>query len=175
MLKTLFIYLLCLLIVASATAAETCSRVAIINFQEVLVDSSTSRKGEGLRYYLEKDSRAEAHLNTYQEKSRPQWYTAGISTVGTGLMIAGLFQSGDSNSSSFSSKKALFIGGASMITLSYLIAKTIEYNNEVHLARAIEEYNRRNLPRIYFSPFKAKMKSSSKSDLGATAGFMQDF
>lgn len=169
-------YIFCLVFITiPAMGAETCSRVAVINFQEVLVDSSTSRKGEGLRYYLEKDKKAESFLNIYQEKSRPQWHAAAISTAGSALMIAGLFRSGDNNTSTLSSKKALFIGGAAMITLSYLISKTIEYNNEIYLAQAIEEYNRRNLPRIYFSPFKAKMKSSNKSDVGATAGFIQDF
>ena len=29
---------------------------------------------------------------------------------------------------------------------------TLEFNNEKNLTRAIEEYNKRNLPKIYFNP-----------------------
>jgi len=51
----------------SLFAVETCSRIAIINYQEVLVDSNASDKGEGLRYHLEKDPVAKEYLNTYQK------------------------------------------------------------------------------------------------------------
>ena len=37
-------------------SVETCSRTAIINYQKILVDINTTHKGEGLRYYLEKDT-----------------------------------------------------------------------------------------------------------------------
>jgi hypothetical protein len=36
--------------------------------------------------------------------------------------------------------------------LNFFVAKTLEITNEENLNRAIEEYNKRNLPKIYFSP-----------------------
>ena len=54
-------------------AVETCSRIAIVNYQEVLVDSNASEKGEGLRYHLEKDPVAKEYLDTYQKNSAIQW------------------------------------------------------------------------------------------------------
>ncbi len=172
----LLILIMGLLHSSRSFAAETCSRVAIINFQEVLVDTSTSRKGEGLRYHLAKDKMALSYLDKYQDKSRPMWLTAALSTAGASLVIAGIFQHGDQGSSQFSDKKAFFIGGAAMITLSYLISKTIEYNNTGLLVSAIEEYNKRNLPRIYFSPYKAKLKSNTQSEsIGVSAGIIKEF
>ena len=46
----------------SALASESCSRTATINYQEVLVDSASSLKGEGLRPYLAKDAEALSYL-----------------------------------------------------------------------------------------------------------------
>jgi len=44
------------------------------------------------------------------------------------------------------------ITGASIILVNFLVARTMEFTNEVNLNRAVEEYNKRNLPKIYFSP-----------------------
>ncbi len=167
--------LLLMLGISSIYGAETCSRVAIVNYQEILVDTGTTGKGEGLRYYLSKDEVAEKYLDEFQEQSRPKWYTAAISTAGTALILGGIFQTGQKNNSGLAKKETLFIGGAAMIALSYLVAKTIEYNNEALLARAVEEYNKRNLPRIYFSPYKSELKSRGEGDIGVQAGFVKEF
>ena len=35
----------------SAHSTDTCSRIATINYQDILIDTSSTKKGEGLRYY----------------------------------------------------------------------------------------------------------------------------
>ena len=47
-----------------AITDEPCSRSARINYQDVLVDTSSTRKGEGIKFYLEKDpiARTEVEL-----------------------------------------------------------------------------------------------------------------
>ncbi len=133
-------------------AAETCSRVATINYQEVLVDVSSSNRGEGLRYYLQKDPVAKELLDEYQENNRPTWKSAAMSTLGTAMMIGGLLRTNDGGDEGFTSRNFLLFGGATLIGVSYLISKTNQYNNEYLLLKSIEEYNRRNTPRIYFAP-----------------------
>ncbi|MDD0854567.1 hypothetical protein HBN50_15755 [Halobacteriovorax sp. GB3] len=135
---------------------ETCSRVAVINYQEVLVDTNSTQKGEGLRYHLEKDEVAMKYLNKYQEGTKTKWQNAALGTVGTSLLLTGLL-----SSSSNSTKKTLLIGGSAIILVNFLIAKTYERANEENLNRAIEEYNKRNLPRIYFGP---DLDSSGESE-----------
>jgi len=132
-------------------ANETCSRTAIINYQETLVDLNSNQKGEGLRYYLEKDSIAKSHLDTYQNNIEFKWPNAILGTFGTGLILSGLLiaDSGDK-------KDTLIITGASMALINFLIAKTFEINNENNLKKSIDEYNKRNLPRIYFDPLAQK-------------------
>ena len=88
-------FLLFLLIFGSMQvfSVETCSRIAIINYQEVLVDSNTSEKGEGLRFHLEKDPAALEYLNIYQKKSAVKWPSAVLGPAGTGLLLYGFFNS----------------------------------------------------------------------------------
>ena len=51
--------------------------------------------------------------------------------------------------------------------------KFLEYNNEINLLRSIEEYNKRNLPKIYFNtPFSDRSSSQPK---GAMLNFSKDF
>lgn len=129
-----------------AFAAETCSRIAIINYQEVLVDSNTSQKGEGLRYHLEKDVVAKQYLDTYQKNSGIRWPSAVLGTAGTGLLLYGFFNSDSEN------RRLFIISGTATILVNFLIARTLEVTNESNLNRAIEEYNKRNLPKIFFNP-----------------------
>ena len=63
--------LVALFFLAPSYGADTCSRVATINYQEVLVDLSNKNRGEGLRYYLEKDQISEDLLDEYQKNNRP--------------------------------------------------------------------------------------------------------
>lgn len=127
-------------------AAETCSRTAIINYQEVLVDSNTSEKGEGLRYHLEKDAKAKEYLDLYQKNSSVHWPSAILGTAGTGLMLYGFFNSDSEN------RRIYLIAGGATILVNFLVTRTLEITNESNLNKAIEEYNKRNLPKIFFNP-----------------------
>lgn len=131
---------------------STCSRVATINYQEVLVDAGTGKMGEGLRFYLEKDPESLALLNEYQTKNKPTPWTAAASTVGSLMLLSGLLQS--TQQSVLGDKNTLISGGVVLVTLSYLMSKTVKLNNEKYLNLAIDQYNKRNNPRIYFSPFR---------------------
>tara|TARA_R110000868_G_scaffold55424_11_gene172403 strand:- start:5966 stop:6463 length:498 start_codon:yes stop_codon:yes gene_type:complete len=150
------------LIFSSLThASQVCSRVALVNFQEILVDTSSTQKGEGLRFYLEKDNIAKSYLDEYQEGTKIRWQNAAIGTVGTGMIIGGLFASDGSDA-----KKSLLIGGAAMILVNFFVARTLEYNNEQNLSRAIEEYNKRNLPKILFYPDGLPAETGTSPGLG---------
>lgn len=152
-----------------AWGAETCSRVATINYQEVLVDVSNNNRGEGLRYYLEKDQVSKQLLDEYQENNRPSWKSAAMSTVGSGMMIVGLLSNGSSDNELISRNTLLF-GGATLIAVSYLISKTIQYNNEYLLQKSVEEYNKRNTPKIFFSP-----SGDPATGMGLGVGVAQEF
>ncbi len=143
----LFAFLIFLSLVPFAgNAVETCSRIAIINYQEVLVDSNASEKGEGLRYHLEKDPVAKEYLDTYQKNSGTRWPNAILGTAGTGLLLVGFFTSNPQDSQIY------IISGAATILVNFLVARTLEVTNEANLNRAVEEYNKRNLPKIFFNP-----------------------
>lgn len=158
-----------LLISTLGWTAETCSRVATINYQEVLVDVSSKSRGEGLRYYLEKDQVSKSLLDEYQDNNRPTWRSAALSTAGTGMIIAGILQSSSGSDGAVSSRNFLLFGGATMIAVSYLISKTNQYNNEYLLSKSIEEYNKRNTPKIFFAP------TDPRNGLGAGVGVGQEF
>ena len=143
-------------------ADSACSRTATINYQEVLVDAGTGKLGEGLRFYLEKDPKSLELLNEYQKRSKPSLWNASASTIGSLMILGGVFQS-SSNQNGLGNKNTLIGGGALLITLSYLISKTIKHSNEKFLNRSIDRYNKRNSPRIYFSPFN---DNNGKSGIG---------
>jgi hypothetical protein len=162
--------ILILFILQSAWAAETCSRVATINYQEVLVDVSSKNLGEGLRYYLEKDPLSKDLLNEYQANSQTTWKSAAMSSVGTVLILGGLLNTGGGGKSeNFLQKNAFLLGGLTLIAASYLISKNDEINNEHLLSQSIEEYNKRNTPKIFFSP------TDPRNGLGGAAGIGQEF
>lgn len=127
-------------------ATETCSRIATINYQEILVDTNSTDKGEGLRFHLEKDPIAKEYLDVYQKNSSITWPTAIMGTTGTGILLFGFA------SRNATDRSVYLITGASVILVNFLIARTLETSNEKNLTRAIEEYNKRNLPKIYFNP-----------------------
>lgn len=145
----------------SSYAAESCSRVAIINYQEVLVDTNSTQRGEGLRYHLEKDTVAKSYLDKYQEGSQIKWQNSVLGSVGTGLILSSFF-----TNSNGSSKKSLLIGGATLIAINFLVAKTLDSANETNLVNAIDEYNKRNLPKIYFSPNGREGRNPSGYEVG---------
>lgn len=166
--KLLFLFSF-LLIAQAAWAADTCSRTAIINYQEVLVDVSNSSRGEGLRFYLEKDPVAKDLLDEYQDNNRPTWTGAALSTAGTGVMLAGLLRSSEGRGEALTGRTTLLVGGVAMIALSYLISKTKQHNNEHLLHKSVEEYNKRNTPRIYLAP------TESNGKFGVGIGIGQEF
>lgn len=145
-------------LIFSTSYADTCSRIAIVNFQEILVDTNSSQKGEGLRFYLEKDKIAESYLDLYQENARIKWHNAVLGSAGTGLMVAGLFTSSDRNA-----RQTLLVGGATMILVNFFVSKTQENANEANLKRAVDEYNQRNLPRIFFESESSSFNQSPAS------------
>lgn len=152
---------------SEAFAAETCSRVATINYQEVLVDVSSYNRGEGLRYYLNKDPVAKDLLNEYQENSRPSWKTAALPSVGTGLIIGGLLRTGEGEG--LTGRRVLLVGGITMIAVSYLVNRTNEFKNEYLLQKSVDEYNKRNTPKIYLTPV------GSPKNMGFGVGVGKEF
>jgi hypothetical protein len=156
-----------ILLATQANSAETCSRVAIINYQEVLVDAGASKKGEGLRFYLEKDTQAKDLLNEYQERNRPTIWGAATSTLGSVMILAGLVQT--NNDGNVQNKNTFILGGAVLIAMSYLTSKTLQYNNETLLKNAVDQYNKRNLPQIYFTA------PTKEENSGFGLGFTQEF
>ena len=165
----LSILVLFLIMSFAVQADQTCSRTATVNYQEVLVDVSASYRGEGLRYYLEKDQISKELLDEYQENNRPTWKSAAMSTVGTAMLLGGFLRSDSNANESFASRNVLLFGGATLIAVSYLISKTDQYTNEHLLYKAVEEYNKRNTPRIYFGP------AGTMENLGVGVGLQKDF
>jgi len=160
----------------SARGDEICSRVAEINYQEVLVDTISTKKAEGLRYYLDKDPKTKSMLNIYQDRSKPAWQHAALGTLGSLLILGGVFQVGSENSQFFN-RNTLFLTGGSLLIINYLIYNTVQQENEKLLGQAIIEYNRRNLPKIYFSPFQTGNSQSKKESprLGVLGGITKGF
>lgn len=150
-------------------AAETCSRVATINYQEVLVDVSGNNRGEGLRYYLEKDQVAKELLDEYQDNNKPTWKGAAMSTLGTGMILGSFLSTGSGESEGITSRNFLLFGGLSLIGISYLVSKTNQFNNEYLLSKSVEEYNKRNTPRIFFTP------TDPRNGVGLGMGVGQEF
>jgi hypothetical protein len=158
--------LICFLVCTSVFAAETCSRVATVNYQEILVDVSSKNRGEGLRYYLQKDEVSKELLDEYQKNNSPTWKSAAMSTLGTAMVLGGL---ATSSGNGITSQSFLIFGGATMIAVSYLYSKTIQYNNEYLLYKSVEQYNKRNTPKIFFSP------TDPKNGMGLGVGVGQEF
>lgn len=139
---------------SAVSAQETCSRVANVNYQEILVDSNQSQKGEGLRFYLQNDEIAKGYLDSYQKNSARNWPTAALGTLGTGVALTGIFMSDDQL------KQTLLLTGGAMLLVNFLFAKTLMKANETNLIKAIEEYNKRNLPKIQFDPTASNSEKS---------------
>ena len=142
-----FIILTLFIISVSALGADTCSRTAIINHQEVLIDTNSTEKGEGLRYHLEKDQKAEDFLNKYQDGARIKWQNVLLGTISTALLLGGVLTSDEGDK-----RKTFLVTGSSLMAVNFLIARTYQAKNENNLNKAIEEYNKRNLPKIYLGP-----------------------
>ena len=159
-------YILALLICCNNfafAADEPCSRTARINFQEVLVDTSSSRKGEGIKYYLEKDPTAKTYYDTYVKKQKNQLIHSVLGTTAIGLILNGVLKSNDPNKNNFQNKGVWIASGALLIGLNILLAHTLSISNEKNLQRAVKEYNKRNLPKIHFGPFINQFENERNS------------
>ena len=161
--KNLMKFLALFIFILSSThllANETCSRTAVINYQETLVDLNSNQKGEGLRYHLEKDPIAKSHLNKYQKNTEFKWPNAILGTIGTGLILTGIL-----TADSGKKKDTFIITGASIALVNFFIAKTFELNNENNLKKSIDEYNKINgsdLP-VFNSPAVVELQRSQES------------
>ena len=164
-----FLAFLLIFLSISVSAVETCSRTAIINYQEVLVDANTSEKGEGLRYHLEKDPVALQFLNTYQKNSSRTWPSAVLGTAGTGLLLFGFFNSNTED------RRTYIIAGVTTYIVNFLVARTLEITNEENLNKAVEEYNKRNLPKIFFYPENPEDSQSQIDFSKMRLGLMQQW
>lgn len=123
-----------------------CSRTVEINSQEVLIDLNSTQKGEGLKSYLEKDPQASSYYEKYQEGNKFKWQDTILGTGGTIAVLTGL-----SLGSQNSSKSTFIITGAAMIAAHFLLGYSLKKSNEGNLEKAIEEYNKRNFPKINVS------------------------
>ena len=129
-----------------AHGIDICSRVAVINFQEVLVDVNNDQKGEGLRHYLDRDETARHYLDLYQEGTKIKWQNTVMGPLSAGLIISGLTLKNDKTKNSF------LVTGTVLMLVNFLVAGTLRKANEEHLHRAIQEYNKRHNPKIHFLP-----------------------
>ena len=120
-----------------------------MNYQKILIDSSSTIKGDGLKYLLDKDPISKTYLDTYQKNALPSWKTAIVSTLGIAIGAFGLLNDSDSGLTN----KYLLMGiGASIVGGNFYASKRRSLKNEYNLNRAIQEYNKRNFPKIYLSP-----------------------
>ena len=145
----------------SAWGSMPCERVAVINHQEVLLETTSRSKGEGLRPYLEKDEEALRHFERYQERNRIYPFNTLLGIAGPGLLLTGLVLD------SGSKQKKSFLGwGAVLVVTNFLVTKTIQGASESHLEKAIEEYNKRNFPKIDFNTYSPKAPRSGSLAFG---------
>lgn len=137
----------CLLwMTAPTNAQDSCSRIATVNYQDIFIDSSSSKKGEGLRNYLSQNPESLALLNSYQEHTLPNYWISGASTAGLTMVILGLAAKRESGS--YYSKQSLITTGLVVIALSIITSQTLKAQNEDRLLSAIEVYNSTNDPKI---------------------------
>ena len=134
-----------------AKASEPCSRVAKVNDQEILIDLNSNQKGEGLSSYLEKDPVASIYLTKYRKGNEFKWYDAAVGTVGAALVAVGILANLESKQ-----RAATIVSGVTLIAANFLISYTLKHGNEKNLDRAIEEYNKRNMPKINIGPLSYK-------------------
>ena len=172
-----FYLTLILLLPALLHGEEACGRTAIINNQPVLVDISSSSKGEGLRPYLNKDIVAKKYLDEYQERTLSPGRFALIGSLAIGLVLGGVAIPPQSQIGPFKAKD-LITTGVSIMAINFLVAQGVEFKNENLLRKSIDEYNKRNRPRIYFLPYSDRLRSTwrrGRGDFGLMAGLQTSF
>jgi len=169
--KIVFIISILTLSSGALSQGTTCDRSAYVNFEKVLIDSSSSIKGDGIKYLLEKDPKAYDYLKLYQESGRPSSRTAIVSSLGLGLSLGG-YLFGKSSGTPFLNKNVLLGVGLSIVIGNFLYNRSKQAKNEKNLLNAIYEYNLRNTPKIYFAPYKSNKKNDS---IGIGVGVNKSF
>ncbi len=152
-------------------ASESCSRTAIINYQEVLIDSANSLKGEGLRPYLAKDKTALSYLETYQKNARPSFKSSFLGT--SGMLLSLMSLTTNSEHKAPWNSKVLLTTGITLIFVNYLFNNTLQKANEENLYNAIEEYNLKHRPKIEFTPETSN--DNVTSGFSWSIGFSKEF
>lgn len=160
------------LISALSHASESCSRTATINYQEVLIDSANSLKGDGLRPYLSKDPQALQYLEIYQQNARPSFKSSFLGTTGVLLSLLS-FTTNSENRAPWNSS-VLLTTGITLIVVNFIFNIQLQSNNEENLYRAIDEYNLKNTPKIDFSPDEKADKIGPQYP-SLSIGFSKDF
>jgi hypothetical protein len=152
-------------------ASESCSRTAVINYQEVLIDSANSLKGEGLRPYLSKDTQALSYLEIYQQNARPSFKSSFLGTTGVALSLLS-FTTNSEHKAPWNSK-VLLTTGLSLIVINYIFNHTLQKTNEENLYKAIDEYNLKHRPKIEFTPEASN--DNVLSNFSWQIGFTREF
>ena len=145
------------ILLEGALAAKSCERVAIVNHQEIPLETMSGSRGEGLRPYLEKDKDALNYFDLYQERNRIHPFNTVLGIVGPGFLVTGLVLNSQSEQ-----KKTFLTWGAVLVVTNFLVTKTIQGTSESYLEKAVEEYNKRHLPKIDLN-FHAPNSFSKKS------------
>ena len=122
---------------------RACERVGIVNHQEIPLETMSGSKGEGLRSYLEKDKEALHYFNLYQERNQIQPFNTVLGIVGPGLLLTGVILE-----SGVKEKETFLTWGAVLVVTNFLVTRTIQGVGETYLEKAVEEYNKRNFPKI---------------------------
>ena len=132
-----------LIFLESGLAAKSCGRTATINHQEIPLEIISGGKGDGLRSYLEKDKEAMRYFDLYQERNRIHPFNTLLGIVGPGFLLTGLALESRSEH-----KKTFLTWGSVLVVTNFLVTKTIQGTGELYLEKAVEEYNKRNSPKI---------------------------
>ncbi|MDH4467643.1 MAG: hypothetical protein QE271_06250 [Bacteriovoracaceae bacterium] len=137
-----------------SSAQDSCSRIATVNYQDIFIDSSSSKKGEGLRNYLSQNAESLSLLNTYQENTVPNYWISGASTAGLLMVILGMASSRDSGT--YYSKQTLMSTGLVVIAVSLITSQALKAKNEDRLMKSIDIYNSNNDPKILLPQERSK-------------------
>ena len=154
--RIVFGALLFLLFLESGFAEKSCERTAVVNHQEIPLEIISKRKGEGLRVYLKKDKDALRYLDLYQERNRILPFNTLLGIVGPGSLLTGLVLESKSEH-----KKTFLTWGAVLVVTNFLVTKTIQSTSEFYLEKAVEEYNKRNSPKIDLNFHTPKISSEA--------------
>lgn len=122
--------------IRDAITTQDCQRKAVIGNKKYVIDILSTKKGEGLRYTMQRDPFALELLEKYQHDSKKIKYAAYTGTpalILTGWRMAQADEVG---------KDLLFWTGITGILGSYLWGQMLSNSNEDTLENAVSTYNR---------------------------------